>query len=207
MIRNIIFDMGGVLLDYNPPRFISHLSVSEEDAELLLREVFNSVEWFRLDHGTIEQEDAAAAMKARLPSRLHGAVDQMLNWWELEVLPVEGMAELAAELKELGYGIYLLSNATIRQPEYFDRLPSARYFDGRFVSAFYKMLKPQYEIYETMLREFDLKAEECFFVDDSVANVEGAYRAGISGTVFYGDVERLREVLRRAGVPVKTGQN
>ena len=203
MIRNIIFDMGGVLLDYNPPRFIDHLSVSGEDKALLLREVFDSVEWFRLDHGTIEQEDAAAAMKARLPSRLHSAVDQLLVWWELETLPVEGMAELLAELKELGYGLYLLSNATVRQPEYFDRLPSAQYLDGRFVSAFYKQLKPQYEIYETMLREFDLKAEECLFVDDSVANIEGAYCVGIAGVIYDGDVTRLRQKLNAAGVPVK----
>ena len=207
MIKNIVFDMGGVLLDYNPPRFISHLTTEEADAALLMREVFNSVEWFRLDHGTIGQAEAAEAMRERLPARLHDAVERLIEWWKLEVRPVEGMAELAAELKELGYGIYLLSNATVRHPEYFDRLPSARYFDGRFVSAFYKMLKPQYEIYEAMLKEFGLKAEECFFVDDSVANVEGAYCAGIAGMVFYGDVERLREVLSQAGVPVKTGQN
>ena len=207
MIKNIVFDMGGVLLDYNPPRFISHLTTDEADATLLMREVFNSVEWFRLDHGTIEQAEAAAAMREHLPPRLHDAVERLIEWWKLEVQPVEGMAELVAELKELGYGIYLLSNATIRHPEYFDRLPSARYFDGRFVSAFYKMLKPQYEIYEAMLKEFGLKAEECFFVDDSVANVEGAYCVGIAGAVFDGNMERLRNALNRAGVPVKMGQN
>lgn len=206
MIKNIIFDMGGVLLDYDPSRFIDHLGVSPEDKKLLLREVFNSVEWFRLDHGTIGEKDAADAMKARLPSRLHGAAEQMLNWWDLEVLPVEGMAELLAELKGLGYGLYLLSNASARQPEYFDRLPSAQYLDGRFVSAFYKLLKPQYVIYETMLREFGLRAEECFFVDDSTANVEGAYCVGLSGAVFDGDVDRLRRTLYAAGVPVRVGQ-
>ncbi|MBD5149400.1 MAG: HAD family phosphatase [Oscillibacter sp.] len=207
MIKNIVFDMGGVLLDYNPPRFISRLTTDEADAALLLREVFNSAEWFRLDQGTIGQAEAAAAMCSRLPAHLRGAAERLIEWWKLEMQPVEGMAELVAELKDLGCGIYLLSNATVRQPEYFDRLPSARYFDGRFVSAFYKMLKPQYEIYEAMLKEFGLKAEECFFVDDSAANVEGARRAGIAGTVFDGDVERLREVLSRAGVPVRMGQN
>ena len=205
MIQNIIFDMGGVLLDYCPPRYIDHLGVSPEDKALLLREVFNSVEWFQLDHGTIEEKDAAAAMKSRLPDRLHGAVDRLLNWWELEVEPVAGMAELLEELKGLGYGLYLLSNASVRQPEYFDRLPSAKYLDGRFISAFYKQLKPQYEIYETMLREYSLKAEECFFVDDSVANVEGAYCVGIPGAVFDGSVSRLRRELNAAGVPVKAG--
>ncbi len=205
MIRNIVFDMGGVLLAYNPRRYISHLTADEADADLLMREVFNSVPWFRLDHGTIGQAEAAGEMRSHLPARLHGAVDRLIEWWKLEVQPIEGMAELAAELKELGLGVYLLSNATLRHPEYFDRLPSAQYFDGRFVSAFYKMLKPQYEIYEAMLREFNLKAEECFFVDDSVANVEGAYCVGIAGMVFDGDVSRLRQALNAAGVPVKLG--
>ena len=205
MIRNMIFDMGGVLLDYDPKRYISHLTTDEADAALLMREVFNSVEWFRLDHGTIEQADAAAAMRSHLPAHLHDAVERLIEWWKLEVQPVEGMAELVAELKDLGLGIYLLSNATVRHPEYFDRLPSAQYFDGRFVSAFYKMLKPQYEIYGTMLKEFGLKAEECFFVDDSVANVEGAYCVGIAGTVFDGDIPRLRQALNAAGIPVKLG--
>ena len=207
MIRNIIFDMGGVLLDYNPPRYISYLTADEADAALLLREVFNSVEWFRLDHGTIGQEEAAAAMRSRLPARLHDAVERLIEWWKLEVRPVEGMAELLAELKSLGYGLYLLSNASVRHPEYFDRLPSAQYFDGRFVSAFYKLLKPQYDIYHAMLREFDLKAEECFLVDDSIANIEAAYCVGISGAIFDGEVERLRALLNRAGIPVKMGAN
>ena len=202
MIKNIIFDMGGVLLHYDPSRFVDLLSVEAQDRTLLMREVFRSVEWVRMDRGSIGEEEASAAMKERLPKRLHGAVDRLMNWWELELRPMEGMEELLAELKELGYGIYLLSNATLRQPEYFDRIPASRYLDGRMVSAFYQLLKPQREIFETMLREFALKAEECFFVDDSSANVEGAYCVGLSGAVFDGDVPRLRRALHAAGVRV-----
>ena len=207
MIRNLVFDMGGVVLDYDPPRFVDHLSPSAEDKELLLRVVFNSVEWVRMDHGTITEGEAAAAMKRNLPPRLHDAVEQLMMWWKLDLRPKEGMPELLAELKGLGYRLYLLSNATVRQPEYFDRLPGSQYFDGRFISAFYRLLKPQYAIYEAFLKEFDLKAEECFFIDDSCMNVEGAYCAGIAGAVFDGDVAWLRRMLRDAGVPVKTGQN
>ena len=116
---------------------------------------------------------------------------------------MEGMEDLVRELKELGCGVYLLSNATLRQPEYFDRLPVSRYMDGQMVSAFHQLLKPQHEIFEAMLREFSLRAEECFFVDDSVANVEGAYCAGIAGAVFDGDVPRLRQALNAVGVGVK----
>lgn len=207
MIRNIVFDMGGVLLHYDPSRFVDLLHVSAEDKALLMREVFNTVTWYRMDRGTIEEEEAAAAMKKNLPPRLRGEVDRLIQWWELELRPVDGMEELLRELKELGYGVYLLSNATLRQPEYFDRIPASRYLDGRMVSAFYRLLKPQHEIFEAMLEKFALKAEECFFVDDSVANVEGAYCIGIAGAVFDGDVSRLRRTLHDVGVPVRIGQN
>lgn len=203
MIKNIVFDMGGVLIHYDPKEIIAHLHLPLDDERLLLREAFGSVEWIQLDRGTIGEEAGAAAMKRRLPERLHSGVDRLLAWWELELRPMEGMEDLLRELKELGYGVYLLSNATLRQPEYFDRLPVSRYMDGRMVSAFHQLLKPQHEIFEAMLREFGLQAEECFFVDDSVANVEGAYCVGIAGAVFDGDVPRLRQALNAVGVGVK----
>ena len=141
MIRNIIFDMGGVLVHYDPEHFVDLLSVSAEDKALLMREVFRTVAWFRMDRGTMGEAEAAASMKANLPPRLHGAADRLMAWWELELRPMEGMEDLVRELKELGCGVYLLSNATLRQPEYFDRLPVSRYMDGRMVSASAKYLR------------------------------------------------------------------
>lgn len=205
MIRNIVFDMGGVLVHYNTHEIIARLELPPEDRDALMRETFGSVEWVQLDRGSISQEDAVAAMKARLPRRLHAAVDRLYTWWELDLRPMEGMEELLAELKELGYGLYLLSNATVRQPEYFGKLGFNRYLDGGVVSAFFKVLKPQKEIFDVLLRKYDLRAEECFFVDDYGANVESARFFGMPGAVFYGDVPRLRRELNAAGVPVKAG--
>ena len=89
---------------------------------------------------------------------------------------------------------------------YFDRIPGSECFDGRIVSADWKLLKPQPEIYETLLREFRLKPEECFFIDDLSVNVEGARRAGLDGAVFFGDIPRLRRELIAAGVPCAPGE-
>nr|WP_243149481.1 HAD family phosphatase [Colidextribacter sp. OB.20] len=195
--------MGGVLIDYVPARFVDLLGLEGEDKALLLREVFNTVEWVQMDRGAKTEEEAAAVMKRNLPARLHGAVDRLVFWWELEMRPMEGMEALVKELKGLGYPVYLLSNASLRQPEYFDRIPGSQYFDGKIVSAFYKLLKPQPEIFRLLTQKFGLKLEECFFVDDLAANVEGAVNEGLSGAVFHG-VEDLRKKLRAAGVPVNT---
>lgn len=204
MIKNIVFDMGGVLIHYQPLEIISHLRLPPEDEKMIYREVFRTVEWVQMDRGVASEEEAVLAMRRRLPERLHGALARAIRWWELELRPMEGMAELLAELKGMGYGIYLLSNASVRQPEYFDRIPGSQYFDGKIVSAFYKLLKPQHEIFELLLREFSLRAEECFFVDDNHENVESAVFNGFSGAVFDGDVPRLRQQLNEAGVLVRT---
>ena len=76
------------------------------------------------------------------------------------------------------------------------------YFDGTLVSADVKLVKPQPEIYLLLLSTFGLKADECFFIDDSTLNMEGAFFCGIPGAVFHQDVHELREKLRDAGVPV-----
>ena len=190
MIRNIVFDMGNVLIYWRPDVLVERLGVPEEDRPLLLREVFGDVNWIQLDRGIVTPEEAAGRMCRRLPERLHGAAHELTSgWWQGPLLPVEGMAELVREVKGLGYGVYLLSNT-----------------DGRVVPAFHKLLKPQPELYQILLREYKLKGEECFFVDDLNINVEAAMLAGMSGTVFRG-ADSLRHALREAGVPVSDRGN
>jgi putative hydrolase of the HAD superfamily len=112
------------------------------------------------------------------------------------------MYDLVAELKRMGYGIYLLSNASVRQHDYWPRIPASRFFDGKLISADHHVIKPQLEIYRLCLEKFGLQAEECFFIDDAPANIEGALCCGIAGAVFHGDAKLLRSQLRAAGIPV-----
>ena len=202
MIRSIIFDMGQVLLRFDRELFLDRLGVSGEDRKMLMREVFLSVEWVMMDRGTLTEETAEPQMRARLPEHLHPAVHELTSRWDEPLIPVPGMYELVAELKEKGYGVYLLSNASLRQHDYWPRLPVSRLFVGKLISADHGLMKPQREIYELFLETFGLKAEECFFIDDSPANIEGGNRCGIPGAVFHGDTARLRGELQEAGVCV-----
>ena len=203
MIRNVIFDMGGVLIVWDPARIISRLGLPEEDGRLLRREVFDTVEWVSLDRGTLSELAALERFRSRLPARLHAAAERCVYWWKEDFWPVAGMDALIRELKERGYGIYLLSNATRALHSYFPRLPGADCFHGKFVSADWELLKPQHEIYERFFAVFSLNPAECFFTDDAPANIEGARRAGMEGAVFYGDCARLRRELRAAGIEVE----
>lgn len=202
MIRNILFDMGNVLIRFDRKLFLDRLEICDADKEVLLREVFASVDWTHMDRGTKAEATALESMKLRLPQRLHAAAEELVFHWDEPLLPIDGMYELVEELKAKGYGIYLLSNASVRQHDYWSRIPANRFFDGTLISADERVLKPQPEIYHLCMERFGLKAEESFFIDDMAHNVEGALFCGLSGAVFHGDVTRLRKDLRAAGVDV-----
>jgi len=203
MIKNIIFDMGGVLIRFDRKYFIERLGISGEDEELLMREVFHSLEWVRMDRGSLTDAEAAESICRRVPERLHDAVHKLVSMWDRPIMPVEGMEELIAELKDMGYPIYLLSNASCRQGDYWPRIPASRYFDGKLVSWSVGLVKPQPEIYYKLCATFGLKMDECVFIDDDNGNIEGAFFSGMHGIVFHGDVSILRRDLRAAGVYVK----
>lgn len=201
MIQTIVFDMGQVLIRWEPDQLMEHLDLSAGEQALLKREVFASVEWVRLDRGSISEDGAVADICSRLPQSLHAAAEDLVrNWWKRPLVPMPGMAELVRELKEKGYGIFLLSNASLHLRSYFDRIPGSEYFDGLMVSSEQKLLKPQHEIYEKLFEAFYLKPENCFFIDDSPANIEGAFHVGMKGTVFRGDVAALRQQLIENGI-------
>lgn len=201
MIKNIVFDMGQVLMYFDPDSYIARLGYTGEDAALLKREVFRSADWVSTDHGTKLPAEAAEDMCRRLPERLHAAAEELCcRWWHGEIMPVPGMAELVRELRAKGYGIYLLSNASSDLHKYFHRIPGSECFMGKLVSADVKLLKPMYEIYQRLYSDFGLKPEECWFVDDSPTNVECARCTGMGGSVFYNDAKRFRRELIEQGL-------
>ena len=204
MIKNIVFDMGNVLIRWDPAGLIARLGVTGADAKALLREVFCDQEWTGLDRGRLSEEEAAAAFRERLPEHLHPYLPRLIYWWKEPMWPVEGMAELVGELKAAGYGIYLCSNATSALHSYFPRIPGSEHFDGMVVSADHKLLKPQHELYEVLFARCGLDPAECFFLDDSPANVDAAITLGLRAAVFDGDLPRLRRAMRKAGIPVKS---
>ena len=203
MIRNIVFDMGKVLVGYDPVAVCRQYTDSADEIELLRRELFASEEWTLLDWGMITEEEAMSRVKNRLPDqRMRDMADAcMAHWHEYNIMPVAEMGDLVKELKEKGYGIYLCSNMSLRLRVFEDQLPGIQYFDGILVSAEEKLLKPDPAIYERLFEKFGLKAEECFFIDDLPANIEGAKKCGMDGYCFAdGNIGKLREELKKRGI-------
>ena len=202
MIKNIVFDMGNVLLLFDRDRFLDDVGVEGADRRVLMNNVYLSLEWAKMDRGSMTDAQAAESMCARLPERLHEKVHKLVDQWDRPIYPVPGMAELIKNLKAAGYRIYLLSNASYRQHEYWPRVPGSEYFDGTLISADVKLVKPERQIYELLCEKFSLKPDECLFIDDSAMNIEGAEGAGMPGIVFHGNADELREEMRSFGVNI-----
>ncbi len=199
MIDTIVFDMGGVLIDFSAQLFTERLQVSGEDRALLERHVLRTTDWVRLDRGTITEAEALVHACAGLPRHLHTAADYIINHWNEPIVPIEGTAEVVRQLKARGYALYLLSNAGVRQHSYWNDIPGSECFSGTVISADLHLLKPEAAIYQALFDKFDLTPANCIFVDDLPLNVEAAQNAGMQGIVFY-DAQQLRSELQKRGV-------
>ena len=205
MKPNIVFDMGQVLMDFAPSKFIARLGYTGDDAEALRQEVFRGWEWVAFDRGDVTGQDVVDSACSRLPERLHQAAYELVfHWWD-EMIPMPGAKELVTELHEKGYPLYVLSNASQDFHKYFDSIPGSEYLprERRFVSSDYKLLKPEHEIYELFCRTYGLAPESCVFIDDYPPNVEAARRLGMKALVHRRDMDRLRRELRELGVDVE----
>ena len=200
MIRNLVFDMGGVILAWSPDTFMEREGLRGEDKRIINENIFRSVEWLQMDRGIISPETAISTMLSRLPERLR-AVGKKLCWgWADDLILIPGMEELIAELKNLHYPIYLLSNASKLQHEYWPKAPASRLFDATFISCDCQLVKPMPEIYRAFTDHFRLEPSECLFVDDTPANVEAAIYCGWQGIVFHGDTNQLRERMKTLNI-------
>ena len=203
MIKNIVFDMGNVVIRFDPDFFMEREGVALEDRPLLMREVYRAPEWAMMDRGSLTDEEAADIMCARVPEHLRAVVPRLVAFYDRPILEIDGIYDLVKELKDLGYMVYLLSNASCRQHDYWPRVPAAALFDGKLVSCDVKLIKPMPEIYLSLYQKFGLKADECFFIDDNTVNVEAAIYTGMHAVVFFDDIVWLRRELNAVGVPVK----
>jgi len=197
MIKNIVFDLGNVIVQWNPTYIISQFENDEAVQQKLMTHLYGSPHWQHFDAGTITREDLIKNVGQEFTEDYHEKIHDMVHHWHKHVPPIAGMAQLVKDLKEQGYQIYLLSNTNIHFDEYKDTIPALQYFDGYYISAQNKLMKPHAEIYHHFLQTFSLVAGECIFIDDILANVESAINVGIVGYHFDGDTNQLREFINQ----------
>ena len=200
MIKNIVFDVGMVLVDFKWREVMANVGCTPEETETIAAIMVNSPFWNELDRGVMDEEDVIAQMIEKLP----GLEEKASAFWENIHLTIEAFPyakDWVKGLQDAGYHTYLLTNYPRSlykntAEQCFTFLP---YIDDVLVSSHEKMTKPDREIYERLLEKFHLKAEETVFIDDRRANVKGAESVGIKGIHFtnYEEVsEKLGRILR-----------
>lgn len=201
MIKNIIFDLGNVLVKYSPENFLGKY-VKEENKEVFIKEIFKSKEWLELDRGTLSYEDAIEIFAKRVPEERESIEKLFRENISSCISPIEENVKIMRELKRNGYSVYILSN--FHQPafEYIkENWDFISEFDGDVVSCYYHYIKPEKEIYETILKKYNLIPSETVFIDDVETNIEGAKEFGIEG-IHLPDFKILCELLLNKGIRI-----
>jgi putative hydrolase of the HAD superfamily len=194
MIKNVIFDCGKVLVQYDETYIASFFVDNAEDAELLGRVGMARKYWDRFDKGELKENEYLISVKKELPEHLHASVEQLSEHWIDHCDAIPGMADIVMDVKK-NCKVYLLSNFNKKLRNEIHKVPVLKEFDGLVISGEVKLVKPNQAIYQYLLDTYHLKAEECIFVDDNAANIAAGESVGIRGYLFDGDVEKLRAHL------------
>ena len=194
MIKNIIFDLGGVLVDFHPDQTMRDMGLTNEQIHELQEKAFAPL-WSQLDEGILSKEGIFAAMIQKAPDYLKNATEEFLTKRILDtVSSLPYSAEWLKSLKAKGYGIYLLTNYPDFMFSYHweHTFTFTQYVDGKIVSGVEKLIKPDHRIYRCLMDRYGLVPAECVFMDDREENVIAARQTGINAIQF----TTLEEVVR-----------
>ena len=199
MIKNIVFDIGGVLADYRMKEFLMEKGLDGPMIKRVLKASVMNPYWGRFERGEVTEEETLQAFTAADPE-----IERELR---LAFTNLSGMLvsrdyaiPLVRRLKKAGYGVYYLSNYSKKAyDECGESLAFMPYMDGGIVSFKVGMTKPDQRMFSCFLERFGLKPETCLFVDDTEENVLAARALGFLGLVF-SSVDGLMEELQKLGV-------
>ena len=194
-VKNIIFDVGDVLINFRYMDYMRDLGIDEETAVFIRDNIIFTDFWNNLDLGMADVDDAEDMFAEKYPeikNELHAF------WTNIEdiVAEYDYAAPLITSLKEKGYKVFLLSN-------YPDKLADMHWkcftfmdqLDGYIISAKVKLAKPDPAIYRMLMDRYRLKAEECIFIDDRQNNIDTAAELGMQTILFTG-IDELKEELK-----------
>ena len=200
MYKNIIFDFGGVVVQFNPKDFLMDHFKNKRAEEIVYELTFGSQEWQDLDRGIITREEGNAAMleNAARVNRVF-EVQTVIDEWPAILRTKESTVHTMQKLKAAGYRLYYLTNIPadimdeLRQREWFSL------FDGGVASCDVHLCKPEPAIYTTLMQTCNLAYDESIFIDDNKVNAQAAYNLGITG-ILYKNPTSFERALHACGI-------
>jgi 2-haloacid dehalogenase len=190
----VVFDLGGVLINWDPRHLYRQLFDDEEEMERFLAEV-TTAEWNARQDAGRALSDAVAELAARHPNRRDLIAAYYERWPEMLGGAIDGTVEILRELHERGVRVYALSNWSAETfPIARPMFPFLEWFDGIVISGEVKMVKPDPRIFAHVLEKFGLEPGSTVFVDDNAENVRAAETAGFLGIAFVSPTQLRREL-------------
>lgn len=194
MIDTIIFDIGMVLVDFCWEKYLHSFGFSEKANKEVAEAMFLNNAWNDFDKGECTDEEILERFIDNNP-KYENEIRKVFEHVGNTVMPYEYSVPLINELKEKGFHIYVLSNFPKRTFEQCrERMEFLDLVDGGVISYQVKQIKPEKEIYETLIKKYNIIPENAVFLDDSIKNIEAARKVGFQG-IHFTDLKIAREKL------------
>jgi putative hydrolase of the HAD superfamily len=193
-VRNVIFDLGGVVFDWNPDHIVSRVQPVPELRAALKAALFGHADWRLFDRGTLTEPELIERLQLRLGATRR-EVEAILDAVRNSLVEKPETIKLMRALQQQGTPLYCLSNMPasvythLRQRHNFWDA-----FSGIVISGEVQMMKPEPEVFVHLLATFNLRAQECVFIDDLPANIESARRVGLQA-IWFKDAAQCRREL------------
>jgi len=197
-LLNIVFDLGGVVFNWQPDAIVKGVFEDSETQKLVRAGILEHPDWIELDRGTITLDQAIDRGAARTGLRQRD-IERLFTAVPPSLTPIEETIELIRTVRDTSNKLFVLSNMHLASISYLERTHSIwDMFDGIVISSRIRMVKPEIEIFEHLLATYQLSAVETIFIDDMGENVAAASSMGIRSIRFV-DSSQCRQALTDLG--------
>ncbi len=200
-INTAVFDIGGVLIDWNPRHLYRKIFTSEEEMEWFLANIC-TYEWNVQQDGGKLFSEATAGLSAKYPEYRDKIAMYYGRWEEMLGGELKDTVEIFNALKSSGMPVYALSNWSHEAfPTAYERYDFMKQFDGIVVSGYEKLLKPDHAIYRVLMERYNINPAESVYIDDNKPNADAAAELGFHA-IHFQSAEQLRKELRDLGLKI-----
>lgn len=196
-INTVIFDLGGVLIDWNPRYLYRKIFETEEEVTWFLENICTS-EWNDQQDAGRSFEEATRELMARHPEHEEAIAAWYSRWQETISGPIEGTVKILHQIKQSEkFRLYALTNWSAETfPWALENFHFLHWFEGIVVSGVEKCRKPLPEFFQILFERYNVKPSEALFIDDNIQNIQGAKMLGLN-TIAFQSPEQLQRELRQ----------
>lgn len=197
MIKNIVFDLGGVLIDFKPEKYLAHIGFTKDDINLFTKIVFYGEEWDEYNSSKSNAKKTEQKLIKNYPQYTDKIMKIFSNInYEYILFEMKDTSNYLKELKDKGYNIYILSDLSIDAYNYNKQFKFFNYIKGGVYSFEVGTTKPNKNNYKILLEKYNLIPEETIFIDDRLNNIEVANNFGIHGIQFV-TLDSVKEKVKK----------